>query len=191
MELAVNKALIISSLSILLIRQIRAGEESCDLRLQTIEKMVFDVYEHLIPTKANPPYDRCPSGWSQHERSCFWFSSEEKNWFAAAQICQTKNSWLVEIGHISEALFLIRRIDDLGQSTRYWTGANDLAEEAIFTWWQSAKKVTYPDFEAGQPDNYLDSEHCAEFRKKHNETSWGLNDIPCTTELRFICEKAF
>ena len=64
-------------------------------------------------------------------------------------------------------------------------GLNDLAETGKYVW-ATGKAATYLNWAPGQPDHYLNSEHCVQLTDGRTLTQW--NDISCASPLPYLCQ---
>ena len=65
---------------------------------------------------------------------------------------------------------------------RFWIGVNDIANEGTFVYDSSGTTIVYENWNPGEP-NDAGGEDCTEI----NYGNW--NDMPCTWNLPFVCEK--
>ena len=98
-------------------------------------------------------------------------------------LCEVMGGYLTEIEDKEEYDFLFEFLKGVGGDD-FFTGANDIDEEGVWTYWHSEKPVTYVNWASGQPDNNENDEDCMEIQIGLN----GLNDWPCTTNAKFVCE---
>lgn len=78
----------------------------------------------------------------------------------------------------------------LGQD-HFWTSGTDQGEEGNFFWLSTGRPVTYTNWNAGEPNNFVyengEEEHCLELWNRDGKgLKW--NDTPCSFETYFICE---
>jgi hypothetical protein len=75
-----------------------------------------------------------------------------------------------------------------GPTKNVWTSANDLADEGIFIWPDgdilSHNNVLW-DKNWGQPDNYLNNDHCVMIR---SDLGFYLHDTVCGYTSYFSCQ---
>jgi hypothetical protein len=64
-------------------------------------------------------------------------------------------------------------------------GLNDLVETGKYVW-ATGKAATYLNWAPGQPDHYMNSEHCVQLTDNKSSTQW--NDISCATTLPYLCQ---
>ncbi|XP_041036051.1 C-type lectin domain family 17, member A-like isoform X1 [Carcharodon carcharias] len=118
----------------------------------------------------------CPSGWEDHNHHCYRFSTDTVNWDSAKQQCESLNSHLIIINTEQEQKSIENYPGD------YWIGLTDRGSEGNWTW-VDGTPVSFTQWYGGEPNNWNDHENCAFIRR----TDW--NDVSCTDQFRFICEK--
>ncbi len=64
-------------------------------------------------------------------------------------------------------------------------GLSDLAENGKYVW-ATGKPASYVNWGPGQPDHYMNSEHCVQLSDAKSSTQW--NDIDCATQLPYLCQ---
>ncbi|XP_063353638.1 C-type lectin domain family 10 member A-like [Pelmatolapia mariae] len=123
----------------------------------------------------------CPVGWSNFSHSCYLLSKSSASWDAARKDCRNRGADLVVIDCGKEQTFLSAITNE-----HTWIGLNDKEQEG--TWkWVDGTPVIFTYWSEHQPDDGGGKEDCAHFRNDEKK-SW--NDIPCSTSLKWICEKA-
>ncbi|KAK3773820.1 hypothetical protein RRG08_009767 [Elysia crispata] len=100
----------------------------------------------------------------------------------ANKYCRKFGGYLVEIDDEDEMTFVQNCLDTDDDEVHFWTGVNDIDKEGKFVFYHSKKPVPKLKWAHGQPDNYGDIEDCAEIIRD------GLNDLPCNSGGRVICE---
>ncbi|XP_029904973.1 CD209 antigen-like protein C isoform X2 [Myripristis murdjan] len=119
----------------------------------------------------------CPDGWTYFNSSCYFKSSESKNWNESRQDCLGKGADLVIINSREENSFL------KNSGLTAWVGLSDLETEGEWKW-VDGSSLSYKYWAKGQPDDY-GGEDCGEVRPTRD----GWNDLPCSERLQWICEK--
>uniref|UniRef100_A0A667ZLG2 C-type lectin domain-containing protein n=1 Tax=Myripristis murdjan TaxID=586833 RepID=A0A667ZLG2_9TELE len=119
----------------------------------------------------------CPDGWTYFSGSCYFMSSERKNWFESRQDCLRRGADLVIINSREENSFL------KNSGLTAWVGLSDLETEGEWKW-VDGSSLSYKYWAKGQPDDY-GGEDCGEVRPTRD----GWNDLPCSERLQWICEK--
>ncbi|WP_013334653.1 putative Ig domain-containing protein [Gloeothece verrucosa] len=100
-----------------------------------------------------------------------YFLTNSAIWTDARTQAQAKGGYLVTINNAAENQFLV---DTFGGSEYLWIGLNDATVEGSFQW-DNGEPVTYTNWNAGQPDNYLGIEDYAHLNFA-NAGRW--NDLP-------------
>nr|XP_060615924.1 C-type lectin domain family 2 member D-like [Anolis sagrei ordinatus] len=74
--------------------------------------------------------DRCPSGWIEFQRKCYYFSEEEGNWASSSLYCSSHNSSLAVIDSQEEMNFLLR----YKSPPDHWIGLQRDNPEQLWRW---------------------------------------------------------
>ena len=98
-------------------------------------------------------------------------------------LCEAMGGYLTEIEDKEEYEFLFEFLKGKG-SDEFLTGANDIDEEGVWTYWHSGKPVIYANWLPGEPNNSQNNEDCMEIQTSLN----GYNDFLCTADAKFVCE---
>ncbi|GFS16157.1 lectin C-type domain protein [Elysia marginata] len=104
---------------------------------------------------------------------------------SANAACQAAGGYLLEIDDNDENQYTFDFAKRLGGSDHFALGGNDIKDEGQFVYFNSKKPV--PDhvtWMRGRPNNVGGKEHCMEIWPSQG----GLNDIPCNTKAKFVCE---
>ncbi|GFO04832.1 mannose receptor, c type 1-like 1 [Plakobranchus ocellatus] len=97
--------------------------------------------------------------------------------------CKGLGGYLVELNSRGEQKFLWKLIYYSGAAKEIvYTGLTDLGHEGRFYYYNSKKPMAGAYWRRRQPDNYKGVEHCT------NLMQWGLNDIDCHRNARYVCE---
>ncbi|XP_046899195.1 CD209 antigen-like protein E isoform X2 [Hypomesus transpacificus] len=131
----------------------------------------------------------CPDGWLKFVWSCYYVSTEIKNWAASKQDCIGRGADLVIINNREEQVFL----DNLNK--RVWIGLTDTVTEGTFIWVDGTPLTTPKFWIPGQPDNKQYSgnldEDCGEIFPTYFSAAppqtW--NDAPCKNINYWVCER--
>uniref|UniRef100_A0A3B4FVA4 C-type lectin domain-containing protein n=1 Tax=Pundamilia nyererei TaxID=303518 RepID=A0A3B4FVA4_9CICH len=107
--------------------------------------------------------------------SCYLLSESSASWDAARKNCRDRGADLMVIDTPEEQV----------QCLYAWIGLNDREKEG--TWkWVDGTPLTLRYWAGDQPDNGGGQENCAHIMN-NNKKYW--NDLPCSTSLKWICEK--
>ncbi|XP_033182744.1 CD209 antigen-like protein C [Anabas testudineus] len=127
----------------------------------------------------------CPAGWTMFNCVCYLLSNEIGSWQTGREDCRQRGADLVVIDSAEVQTFLSRFTK---QQT--WIGLTDLENEG--TWkWIDGTPLTLTYWAHDQPDNgggdpRFGEEDCAHIRTYTNDL-W--NDLSCSYQLHWICEK--
>ncbi|XP_013855431.1 C-type lectin domain family 10 member A [Austrofundulus limnaeus] len=128
----------------------------------------------------------CPLGWDNSGSSCYLFSKTSLNWHEARDWCNGHESHLVILISDEDWDYVTR----LASGAFYWVG---LTDEKSGRWeWvnQTPYVMNRRRWKPGQPDSWTGhglgpgDEDCA-----HLHLDGRLNDIHCSSRLRFICQR--
>ncbi|XP_076145033.1 uncharacterized protein LOC143127422 [Alosa pseudoharengus] len=124
---------------------------------------------------------RCADAWEYHNGSCYYFSSDMKNWEDSRDACVTMGGHLVIINSATE-------MDILKNKGDYWIGLSQAQPGGSWYWVDNTTLITPRFWYRNQPDNGgkdpgVYGEECAMFF-----SSGGWNDNSCSTTLKRICE---
>ncbi|XP_067653315.1 perlucin-like, partial [Haliotis asinina] len=129
--------------------------------------------------------NRCPPGFQQHRRSCYWFSTITGSFAEAASYCRYLESHLATVENRDEDSFIKGYAIRHRRAPNYWLGGTDLTVEGKWLW-EGQRRMNYAHWPR-QPDNSKGQEHCLELRRVSGTYDW--NDIKCDTPSHFICER--
>ncbi|XP_019899194.2 hepatic lectin isoform X1 [Esox lucius] len=114
--------------------------------------------------------------------SNYYVSMEQKNWEYAKLDCLKRGAQLVIINNQEEQEFLI------SLKIRTWIGLSDIETEG--TWrWVDGTPLTTEYWGGKEPNNAGEGEDCAEIYQCNTDPVKKWNDISCTFQLNWICEK--
>nr|XP_040056827.1 C-type lectin domain family 4 member E-like isoform X1 [Gasterosteus aculeatus aculeatus] len=134
----------------------------------------------------------CPEGWRMFSPSCYLLSTRDGSWENGRKDCGDQGAALVIINSLEEQKFL------LNITQRHsWIGLSDKDTEGTWKWidetpLNSTAAYWYREGDVAQPDNggigSTVEEDCAHIKPDPNpQNSW--NDLPCKTNMQWICEK--
>ncbi|XP_030053018.1 C-type lectin domain family 4 member G [Microcaecilia unicolor] len=119
---------------------------------------------------------RCPQDWHWNQGSCYYFSTDNRNWESAQEFCISKSAHLLIVEE-DETRYLL----DYIKPHSYWIG---LRKKANVWTWVDGKPLTFSKWNYGEPNNMRQQEHCAEM---YVTGKW--NDFDCSIQKQWICEK--
>ncbi|XP_044045914.1 CD209 antigen-like protein C isoform X3 [Siniperca chuatsi] len=123
----------------------------------------------------------CPDHWIKFGNSCYLISNSKKNWNDSRTFCKNEDAQLVIISSYEEQELLS------SFKREAWIGLTDAQTETVWKW-VNGTEVTKTYWRNGQPDNYQNSENCAEISDRYPDLS-NWNDLSCSSSVHFICEK--
>ncbi|XP_030285836.1 CD209 antigen-like protein E isoform X1 [Sparus aurata] len=133
-------------------------------------------------TKGETPDISCPQDWMMFGSSCYYISSQRRNWDNSRQDCLQREADLVIINSKVEQAFLT------GFTMAAWVGMTDREEEGSWMWVDGTPvNKDRLQWAKGQPDGAYGGEDCGDLRSVTNFT--GLNDYNCLARSSWICEK--
>ncbi|NXW51003.1 CL17A protein, partial [Nyctiprogne leucopyga] len=125
---------------------------------------------------------RCPTGWQQFAKTCYFFSTNNKPWLAAKDSCADFNAHLAVIDTEQENKFLANHIMD---NRVFWLGLTDTHKEGDWQW-VDGRSLSLSFWNSGEPNNVgHDGEDCATI---YSTGHW--NDVPCSNAESWICERS-
>ncbi|XP_006901830.1 PREDICTED: C-type lectin domain family 4 member C [Elephantulus edwardii] len=129
----------------------------------------------------------CPVLWSSFQSSCYFISTELKNWTDSEKICSALGAYLMVINTKDEQQFIMQKLD---RKFAYYFGLSDPEGNRQWQWVdQSPYKKSVSFWHSGEPNN--NDEHCVILNSrgtKEDSASWGWNDAFCDVIQRSICE---
>ncbi|XP_076145035.1 asialoglycoprotein receptor 1-like isoform X2 [Alosa pseudoharengus] len=128
---------------------------------------------------------RCADAWEYHDGSCYYFSSDMKNWEDSRDACVTMGGHLAIINSETEMDFLWNKV----KGTVYWIGLTQVQPEGSWHWVDNTLLTDPKYWGPNQPDDHkgadpVNGEDCVMITKW--EKTW--NDLICGKSLKRICE---
>uniref|UniRef100_A0AAY5K148 C-type lectin domain-containing protein n=1 Tax=Esox lucius TaxID=8010 RepID=A0AAY5K148_ESOLU len=129
------------------------------------------------------------SGWKKFGSSWYFLSKQKNTWTASREDCLKRGAHLVIINSEAEQRFIYR----LGESLSAHIGLHDMNTEGDWEWVDDgpSRKSSTPDitfWNDGEPNN-SGGEDCAEIVTKAKNPLKSWNDIPCSKNINWVCEK--
>ncbi|NXU22797.1 CL17A protein, partial [Thalassarche chlororhynchos] len=125
---------------------------------------------------------RCPAGWQQFAKTCYFFSTTTKDWLAAKDFCADFNAHLAIVDTEQENKFLANRIME---NRVFWLGLTDTHKEGNWQW-VDGLSLSLSFWNSGEPNNAgHHGEDCATI---FSNGRW--NDITCSNVEAWICERS-
>nr|XP_009912547.1 PREDICTED: C-type lectin domain family 17, member A-like [Haliaeetus albicilla] len=133
---------------------------------------------------------RCPAGWQQFDKTCYFFSSTTKPWLAAKEFCANFSSHLAIVNTEQENKFLANHIMD---NRVFWLGLTDMHTEGNWQWVDGRiLSLSYVFsliggfWNSGEPNNVgHQGEDCATI---YSSGHW--NDATCSNAETWVCERS-
>uniref|UniRef100_A0A2K6MG84 CD72 molecule n=1 Tax=Rhinopithecus bieti TaxID=61621 RepID=A0A2K6MG84_RHIBE len=120
----------------------------------------------------------CPTGWTVHQKSCFYISVTSKTWQESQKHCETLSSKLVTFSEIyqqSHSYFTLNWLLPNGDSgNSYWTGLSSNKDGKLTDDIQHTRL-------------YVQSSKCTKLQK-YWSWHWTTETEACRSSLPFICE---
>lgn len=162
-------------------------QESLKLTVSQINKRLIGVlaWKEKVSEQFFEKSRACGKGWIMFGGHCYYIGPNKKTWDDSIVDCQRKGSYLVKVEDASENLWL-QTVMIANNINILRIGAHDILHEGTWRWISDSTAVDYTNWGGGQPDNAGGSEDCAELWKA---ASYRWNDRPCTSLLRYICER--
>ncbi|XP_030285845.1 CD209 antigen-like protein E isoform X2 [Sparus aurata] len=157
-----------------------------DVHIEVGEYQEFPKPEYAAvespPKPSETPDISCPQDWMMFGSSCYYISSQRRNWDNSRQDCLQREADLVIINSKVEQAFLT------GFTMAAWVGMTDREEEGSWMWVDGTPvNKDRLQWAKGQPDGAYGGEDCGDLRSVTNFT--GLNDYNCLARSSWICEK--
>ncbi|XP_076216888.1 C-type lectin domain family 4 member G-like isoform X2 [Aptenodytes patagonicus] len=125
---------------------------------------------------------KCPAGWQQFAKTCYFFSTTNQPWLAAKRSCNDFNAHLAIVDTEQENKFLANHIMD---DRVFWLGLTDTDNESKWQW-VNGRSLSLSFWNSGEPNNAgQQGEDCATI---YSNGLW--NDIICSSAEAWICERS-
>uniref|UniRef100_A0A8C6KHC6 C-type lectin domain-containing protein n=1 Tax=Nothobranchius furzeri TaxID=105023 RepID=A0A8C6KHC6_NOTFU len=125
----------------------------------------------------------CPKKWTKFKTSCYFVSTERRNWTESRHACVDEGADLMIIDSHEEQVFVNRL---LHKDQNAWIGLTDSVEDGVWMW-LDGNTVTTTFWQAEQPNNYGGNQDCGELVQTQSGGEW--NDDGCFSKQISICEK--
>ncbi|XP_025911325.1 C-type lectin domain family 17, member A-like isoform X2 [Apteryx rowi] len=153
--------------------ELKREQSTMRVQLDDVLKEMHNVSETICT--------RCPAGWQQFLRTCYFLSTVRKTWQDAKLFCGSYGSHLAIINSEQENKFLANQIMD----RQFWLGLTDMHKEGDWQW-VDGSPLSLKFWNAGEPNNVgHEGEDCATL---YGSGRW--NDITCFDTKTWICERS-
>lgn len=140
----------------------------------------FFLFRFLVAEPCNPS-----NGWIHFSGSCYKFFAPHVTRQTADEQCHSVGAHLVTIDSASEQDFVSSTV--LPRSKKIWLGLQRDLNSGTFIQWDDGSPVHFTDWDADSPKNQNSGVNCVVMRPLRGDYSW--NDVRCTIEKDFVCEK--
>uniref|UniRef100_A0A8D0GSN8 C-type lectin domain-containing protein n=1 Tax=Sphenodon punctatus TaxID=8508 RepID=A0A8D0GSN8_SPHPU len=131
--------------------------------------------------KAYSLTQECPEEWKTHQGTCYYFSTEKKNWTDARQFCREQEAHLVSINTDDEQYFLIEHVAN--DNNIRWLGASYAVKEN--TWlWDDNSSLSFSYWILTKNNTGGNQENCSCMQ---SNGVWHRSQ--CSLHYHWICEK--
>ncbi|XP_055990678.1 C-type lectin domain family 4 member A-like [Sorex fumeus] len=126
----------------------------------------------------------CPKNWKSFDSSCYFISSEIRNWTDSEKHCAEMRAHLLVVDSKEEQDFIIKK---LKMNQHYYLGLSDLKNEHVWEWVNETPYNQSATFwHKDEPS--VNNEHCVVLDSHSIRRQWGWNNIPCYNSHQSICE---
>ncbi|XP_031670534.1 C-type lectin domain family 4 member K-like [Oncorhynchus kisutch] len=154
-------------------------------QLQTSYNNLTEERDHL-----KEELNKQSCGWKKFKSSLYYLSTEKKSWTESRQDCLGRGAHLVIINSREEQEF----IHEWSGCLEIYLGFHDTNTEGVWEWindgtldQSSAPVTTY--WRNGEPNDANQGEDCAHLSKMASDPLKSWNDVPCTMNKHWMCEK--
>ncbi|XP_056366532.1 hepatic lectin-like isoform X2 [Oenanthe melanoleuca] len=174
---AVYLTLFLTSLLLLTLSALalaRVSSISSKLHQEPLERNFTDSDSFLFPCGADSPE------WEYFSGHCYYFSLARTSWERALEQCRERGAGLAVVGSFAEQFLMSRT-----RNERFWIGLSDRNSEGNWEWVDGTDYTSaFTFWKEGEPNDSGRNEDCA-----HLWISGKWNDVHCTFECFFICER--
>ena len=113
--------------------------------------------------------------------------SATADWFGSQANCSQYNAHLVSVSSERENLFLTREIVRNTYNSHFWIGLKRTPFDYSVWAWVDGSRMKFTDWLPGEPNDSPPGEACGEIIGLGVNADW--NDLNCSRDIHFICEK--
>ncbi|CAM5118425.1 unnamed protein product [Natator depressus] len=155
-------------------------------RVSMLSSQLNEMRKELKRNNSSNDFKLFPCGaeareWEYFSGKCYYFSLHATSWQRAKELCEEEHSFLAIINSHAKQNFIMYRT----RNQRFWIGLSDRNAEGEWKWIDGSDSTTgFTYWKEGEPNNSDQNEDCA-----HVWTYGEWNDVHCTYECYYICEK--
>ncbi|XP_036439378.1 CD209 antigen-like protein C [Colossoma macropomum] len=123
-------------------------------------------------------------GWTYFSGTLYYITVGQKNWTESREDCRERGADLVIIKSREEQEFILNNL----RGNKAWIGLTDRETEGVWKW-VDGSSLTTEFWKEGEPNDVRNNEDCADIQDLPDKKNW--NDMPCSHEEGWICEKSF
>ncbi|XP_023649166.1 macrophage mannose receptor 1 [Paramormyrops kingsleyae] len=123
----------------------------------------------------------CKPGWTRYGAYCYYVGSEKKTFDEAKEMCQSSNSYLIDVISRYENAYLVSLVG-LRPEKYFWIGLSNTADRHTFVW-TNTKNVKFTHFNVGMPDR---NQGCVAMTTGMLAGLWDV--VSCSTQQKYICK---
>ncbi|XP_075838962.1 C-type lectin domain family 4 member A-like isoform X2 [Microtus pennsylvanicus] len=131
----------------------------------------------------NKVWSCCPKDWEPFSSHCYFIPTDSASWSKSEEKCSSMGAHLMVIRSREEQDFITTI---LNRKTAYFIGLSDPGHRQ----WRWVDQTRYNEnttfWHPGQPSS--DHEQCVILSHPYTHSSWGWNDIPCSTKQKSVCQ---
>ncbi|KAK1140092.1 asialoglycoprotein receptor 1-like isoform X5 [Acipenser oxyrinchus oxyrinchus] len=125
----------------------------------------------------------CPCDWQEFSGKCYYFSKGERDWQKAKEFCYNQDAVLAMVKTQQELDYIRGKI-----TSNHWLGLSDLDTEGAWKWLDGDSVNLQSGFWDTNEPNNSGNEDCGQL-KFFASLPHKLNDVSCTINYRWICQK--
>nr|XP_025036734.1 hepatic lectin-like isoform X4 [Pelodiscus sinensis] len=155
-------------------------------RVSVLSSQLSELRSELKQNHSSNEFKLFPCGseareWEYFSGKCYYFSLRVTSWQTAKALCEEKHAQLAIINSHAKQNFIMYRTRD----KRFWIGLSDQNAEGEWKWIDGSDSTAgFTYWKEGEPSDSNHNEDCA-----HVWTYGEWNDVHCTYECYYICEK--
>ncbi|XP_075838960.1 C-type lectin domain family 4 member A-like isoform X1 [Microtus pennsylvanicus] len=135
------------------------------------------------PSEEDKVWSCCPKDWEPFSSHCYFIPTDSASWSKSEEKCSSMGAHLMVIRSREEQDFITTI---LNRKTAYFIGLSDPGHRQ----WRWVDQTRYNEnttfWHPGQPSS--DHEQCVILSHPYTHSSWGWNDIPCSTKQKSVCQ---